>query len=203
MTSVGDFTRLNFDEGLRVQSCLGIPSDPWEPGLLCRMVLCLDTDLPFTMVTSAWIRKESPWLLPSLPLWLWRRQQTRSTPLLQEEGEASAFSCWAQSRSLLSSALHGALIFTTPMTKGVGDIPMELAVLSFFCLRGKSCINSLFNSQLRENMTTGLSSKYLELVTISVVLLLFFCFGFFLLWCLNKIYKSQGYDKKWVVSRWL
>lgn len=43
---------------LKVQLCFGISSDPWEPGLLCRVVLCLDTDLPFTMVTSAWLRKE-------------------------------------------------------------------------------------------------------------------------------------------------
>lgn len=76
---------------LKVQLCFGISSDPWEPGLLCRVVLCLNTDLPFTVVTSAWLRKESPWLLPSLPLWLWIRQQTQSTPLLQEEGEASVF----------------------------------------------------------------------------------------------------------------
>jgi len=85
-------------------------------------------------------------------------------PLTQEQAEAFVL---LGTRPL--TPLHGARIFRTPTTKGGGDVPMELAVPSFSCVGGKSYPFSLFNSQLRKNTTTDLSSKYLELITISAL----------------------------------
>lgn len=103
------FTKLGFDEVIEecccwvVECCLGVPSDPWEPGLLCRVVLGLEADLSSTVVTSTRMRKESPWLLLSLPLWLRVRQWAWSMPLPQGEGEASTVLCLIQGHLLLST----------------------------------------------------------------------------------------------------
>ena len=128
--SMGDLRKLDFDEGVEGPV---LPRSPlWSMG---SWPAPQSGPLPWhqfisTMVTSARMRKEALWLLPSLPLWLWIRQQARSTPLPQEEGGANALLC----KAAHSSPLHGALIFKAPTAKGVGDIPMELAVPSFFFL---------------------------------------------------------------------
>lgn len=112
------------------QSCLRASSDPWEPGLLHRMVLCLDTDLSSTMTTSSWMRKEYPWLLPSLPLWLQINHQVWAW--LPQEGEAIALLCSTHDSLLLSSPQDVDLQGHTRLKEGRHSL--ELAVPSFFFL---------------------------------------------------------------------
>ncbi|XP_030806308.1 uncharacterized protein LOC115904779 [Camarhynchus parvulus] len=72
------FTNWTLMKMMSGQSCLRVSSDLWGPGLLHRMVPCLDTDLSSTMTPSSWMRKEYLWLLPSLPLWLQKNHQAWS-----------------------------------------------------------------------------------------------------------------------------